>query len=127
LHRTHRHHAGNGRSGSIFSACIRAFHGLGRRFEDAFLFAWGHYDKKQLIIDCRRHEIQYTLPAGFLDFKGLFYKKQKLLKRSGLESTLQQVGLRFEGRPHGALADARNTARLWRFVSEEGKKIHQKN
>lgn len=96
-------------------------------FEDAFLFAWGHYDKKQLIIDCRRHQIQYTLPAGFLDFKGLFYKKQKLLKRSGLEATLQQVGLRFEGRPHGALADARNTARLWRFVSEEGKKIHQKN
>lgn len=90
-------------------------------------FAWGHYDKKQLIIDCRRHQIQYTLPAGFLDFKGLFYKKQKLLKRSGLRATLQQVGLRFEGRPHGALADARNTARLWRFVSEEGKKIHQKN
>lgn len=84
--------------------------------EDTFLFAWGHYDKKQLVLDCRRHQIDYTLPSGFLDFKGLFFKKQKLLQRAGLEATLGQLGLAFEGRPHGALADAKNTARLWRYI-----------
>ena len=85
-------------------------------FDDAFLFSWGNYDRKQLVQDCRRHGINYTLPAGFLDFKNLFYKKQKLLKRSGLGATLTQLGLSFEGRPHSALSDAKNTAWLWRYI-----------
>ncbi len=87
-------------------------------FEDVFIFSWGHFDKKQLVLDCRRHTIQYNLPDGFLDFKNLFFKKQKLLTRMGLEATLTQVGFKFEGRAHSALSDARNTARLWRFVGE---------
>ncbi|WP_157210518.1 3'-5' exonuclease [Turneriella parva] len=100
-----------------FSAWVAAI-------EDCFLFSWGHFDKKQLVLDCRRHQIEYTLPAGFHDFKGLFFKKQKLLQRAGLEATLVQLGLRFEGRPHGALADARNTARLWRYIRpESGEKL----
>ncbi len=85
-------------------------------FDDVFLFSWGNYDRKQLVQDCRRHGIDYTLPASFLDFKNLFYKKQKLLKRSGLGATLTQLGLVFEGRAHSALSDAKNTARLWKYI-----------
>lgn len=87
--------------------------------EDCFLFSWGHYDRKQLVQDCRRHGIEYTLPKGFMDFKNLFFKKQKLLTRAGLEATITQLGLRFEGRAHSALADARNTARLLRYVNDD--------
>ena len=88
-------------------------------FDDVFIFSWGNYDKKQLLNDCRRHGIRYTLPDGFLDFKNLFFKKQKLIPRAGLELTLAHLGLKFEGRAHTALSDARNTARLWRFVAEK--------
>ncbi|MFO1479774.1 MAG: hypothetical protein U1F40_06205 [Turneriella sp.] len=76
-------------------------------FDDAFIFSWGHYDRKQLVQDCRRHEINGDLPKGFADFKNLF-KKQKLLPRQGLELTLSGC-MRFEGRPHSALSDAKNT------------------
>ncbi|MBL8034566.1 MAG: exonuclease domain-containing protein [Leptospiraceae bacterium] len=87
-------------------------------FEDVFLFSWGNYDRKQLVLDCRRHGIDYTLPKGFMDFKNLFFKKQKLLKRQGLELTLAALGLGFEGRPHSALSDAKNTARLMRYIAD---------
>ena len=87
-----------------------------KNFDDVFLFSWGNYDRKQLVQDCRRHGIDYTLPGGFLDFKNLFYKKQKLLKRAGLGATLTQLGLTFEGRQHSALSDAKNTARLWKYI-----------
>lgn len=80
------------------------------------IFTWGHYDKKLLLRDSRRHEIKFPIKNAFHDFKNIFYRRQKLLPRSGLEATLRQVGLEFEGRPHGALADAKNTARLIRFV-----------
>ena len=85
-------------------------------FDDVFIFSWGAFGSKQLVVDCRRHDIKYSLPAGFLDFKNLFFKRQKLLQRSGLEAALKQVGFAFEGRPHTALSDAANTARLWRFI-----------
>ena len=85
-------------------------------FDDAFIFSWGHYDRKQLVQDCRRHEITYDLPKGFADFKNLFFKKQKLLPRQGLELTLSGLGMRFEGRPHSALSDTKNTARLFRYI-----------
>jgi inhibitor of KinA sporulation pathway (predicted exonuclease) len=85
-------------------------------FDDVFIFSWGNFDKKQLIQDCRRHKISYSLPPGFLDFKNLFFKRQKLLVRSGLEASLGQVGLKFEGRQHSALSDALNTGRLLKFI-----------
>lgn len=95
-------------------------------FEDVFIFSWGNYDKKQLLFDCRRHGVKYALPDGFLDFKNLFFKKQKLLPRAGLGATLAQIGFKFEGREHSALSDARNTARLWRFVDEKGEIVASK-
>jgi len=86
------------------------------QYPNAPIFCWGYYDKKQLRMDCRRHELRFAIKHEFLDFKNIFYRRQKLLQRAGLEATLAQVGLRFDGRPHGALADAKNTARLVRFV-----------
>ncbi|MFO1471742.1 MAG: 3'-5' exonuclease [Turneriella sp.] len=101
---------------AFFPHVFARFDGWVKNFDDVFLFSWGNYDRKQLLQDCRRHGIDYTLPGGFLDFKNLFYKKQKLLKRSGLGATLTQLGLTFEGRPHSALSDAKNTARLWKYI-----------
>ncbi len=106
-------------SAAFFPHVFERFSKWVASIDDAFLFSWGFYDKRQLINDCRRHKVPYTLPRGFHDFKQLFFKQQKLLKRTSLEPTLIQVGLQFEGRPHGALADARNTARLWRFLAQK--------
>lgn len=42
---------------------------------------------------------------------------ENLKVRRGLSSAMEAVGLRFEGRPHNALADAINTARIWYKLS----------
>jgi inhibitor of KinA sporulation pathway (predicted exonuclease) len=105
---------------AFFPHVFQRFVAWAATFEDMFIFSWGNFDRKQLVLDCRRHTIPYALPDGFLDFKNLFFKKQKLLTRMGLEATLGQVGFKFEGKPHSALSDAKNTARLWRFVAEIG-------
>lgn len=103
-------------TGAFFPHVFARFEKWVNSYDDVFIFSWGNYDRKQLLQDSRRHAVPYNLPKGFLDFKNLFYKKQKLLKRSGLGATLTQVGLEFEGRPHSALSDAKNTARLAKFV-----------
>ena len=88
-----------------FSTCIQ-------QFPEIVFMHWGSYDRKALMADCQFHNIAYTLPETSIDFKKLFYNKMNLGKRAGLNDTLQKVGLSFEGKPHSALSDAKNMARL---------------
>jgi inhibitor of KinA sporulation pathway (predicted exonuclease)/anti-anti-sigma regulatory factor len=81
-------------------------------FQNIIFLHWGSYDRKALEADCRFHEIPYTLPPTSLDFKKVFYCEMNIGKRAGLNETLAKVDLRFEGKPHSALSDAKNTSRL---------------
>jgi len=87
-----------------------------KKFDDALIFTWGSFDQKQLQLDCKFHGVTFSREHDFADFKKLFYKSIILPQRTGLEKTLNQMGLVFEGKPHSALSDAANTARLFSFL-----------
>lgn len=74
--------------------------------------SWGAYDFRQFQQDLRRHGIAGCLPDQHLNLKKLFAKQQCLKKRPALSTALALTGLQFDGRPHHALDDARNAARL---------------
>jgi inhibitor of KinA sporulation pathway (predicted exonuclease) len=99
-------------SAETFPTVFAEFSTWVQQFPDLVFMHWGSYDRKALMADCYFHRIAYTLLETSIDFKKLFYNKMNLGKRAGLNETLQKVGLTFEGKPHSALSDARNTARL---------------
>lgn len=75
------------------------------------LCAWGDYDRRQLQRDCQRHGIDYPFGDGYLNLKQAFSASQGV-RQMGLMAALAQMELRFEGRCHRGIDDARNTARL---------------
>lgn len=104
-------------SAATFPVVFAEFSTWVQRFPEIVFMHWGSYDRKALMADCQFHKIAYTLPETSIDFKKLFYNKMNLGKRAGLNETLQKVGLSFEGKPHSALSDAKNMARLVQILS----------
>lgn len=108
-----------------FPGVFYSFSSWAQQYGDLLFMHWGSYDRKALIADCHFHKIEYTLPGTSIDFKKLFYLEMNLGKRAGLNETLQKAGLQFEGKPHSAISDARNMARLVeKYFNHLESKVH---
>lgn len=101
-----------------FPTVFAKFSDWANQCSDFTLTHWGSYDRKALIADCNFHSVPYTLPITSIDFKKLLYRKLNLGERHGLAETIKNLGLKFEGTPHSAVSDARNTARLFTVLLE---------
>lgn len=82
------------------------------------LFAsWGEYDMRQFQRDCRQHGVAYPF--------GRHWNLKRAVARhlgrkpAGMSAILAELGLALEGTHHRGLDDARNIARVVRFVFEE--------
>jgi inhibitor of KinA sporulation pathway (predicted exonuclease) len=71
---------------------------------------WGS-DHKPLTRICKDNCINYEFK--FLDLGTLFKQLAKLKDPISVANALKMLGLEFEGKPHDALVDARNTARIY--------------
>ena len=83
--------------------------------------SWGNYDLKQIKADCKRHGIPF--PGSFnnhINLKWLFAEKFNC-RPCGMRKALNKLGLPLAGSHHRALDDARNIARIAKFVLEKGK------
>jgi len=87
---------------------------------EATLCSWGNYDRNQLLVDCRRHQLEPpALLESYLNLKGKFSERQNG-RRYGVKRALRLLGIPFEGTHHRGIDDARNIARiLIRILSEE--------
>ncbi|MCB2251018.1 3'-5' exoribonuclease [Pseudomonas chlororaphis] len=75
--------------------------------------SWGDYDRKQLLQEWQRAQLQSLLAQlPHMNLKQRFAKARRLERPLGLNGALQLAGLQFSGQQHRALEDARNTARL---------------
>lgn len=99
-------------SGDIRTACPfpEVITSLTTQFapSDALCCTWGN-DAVPIAATCHEHGLRMPL-RNLLDlaqlFQGLFLLKQA----ASLRAAVSMLGLEFEGIPHGALPDARNTA-----------------
>lgn len=80
-------------------------------------YSWGLYDLQQLEYDAgpERWDVPLRLPEH-RNAKKLFQKNQlKNGRQVGLRKALEIVGLKFDGKHHRAVDDARNLARLLHY------------
>ena len=79
--------------------------------------SWGDYDRKQLLQEWQRLQIDSGLSrVPHMNLKQRFAKARRLERPLGLNGALQLAGMQFSGQQHRALEDARNTARLLPLV-----------
>ncbi|GAB3374745.1 3'-5' exonuclease [Azotobacter armeniacus] len=75
--------------------------------------SWGDYDRRQLEQEWRRYGLTSSLATiPHINLKQRFADTRQLKRAVGLKTALQLAGMSFQGQPHRALEDARNTARL---------------
>lgn len=80
--------------------------------DKALLCSWGGYDRDQLRRDAARSGVRLPFGERHLNLKSSFARHGMLERELGVGAALSSVGLRFEGRAHRGLDDARNIARL---------------
>lgn len=79
--------------------------------------SWGDYDRKQLLQEWQKLQLDSALSrVPHMNLKQRFAKARRLERPLGLNGALQLAGMQFTGQQHRALEDARNTARLLPLV-----------
>lgn len=78
--------------------------------------SWGAYDRNQFGQDARFHGVELPFGDEHFNVKRGFSRAVGSDRRFGMASALRRVGLPLEGTHHRALDDARNIAKLLRYV-----------
>jgi inhibitor of KinA sporulation pathway (predicted exonuclease) len=81
------------------------------KIQDITFCSWGYYDKKQLMKDCKLHNVKYPF-STHRSLKHEFAKKRKT-KPMGLKKALEICGFKLEGTHHRALDDAKNIVKIF--------------
>lgn len=83
--------------------------------EDYLLCSWGNFDKKQLIKDCKLHNIESDWVEKHINIKQQYREILRLPKPKGLHWAVKAEGYEFTGIQHRAISDAENLAKI--FIS----------
>lgn len=78
--------------------------------------SFGGTDRLRLAAQCKREGLPFPLTGSHIDIRRLTEQHFGWWRRRSLVATMAALGLKFQGRPHGALADAENAAKVLRAV-----------
>lgn len=103
---------------TVYSKFVSWASQVGVRSEQpiALLASWGCYDYGQLIKDCMLHKIKFQFKHEHINVKGMFSD----FTGSGMVGLNEALALRqmnFEGQPHNAIDDVRNTYRILKEIT----------
>ena len=91
-------------------------------YEPFSLYSWSLTDMNVLLdeIDhkCPEDEIYDRFFVHWIDLQKIYQRQMGFYKSMGLTNALGTLGIYFDGTEHGALADARNTAAIMRYMSD---------
>lgn len=85
-------------------------------YPDYEFCSWGDYDKKQFMQDCQYHGLAYPFSGLHRNLKAEFSTAMSSKKRFGLGGAIRKIGLEFEGIAHRGMDDARNIAKIYRYL-----------
>lgn len=74
--------------------------------------SWGLYDRTMFQQQCARMGVRYPFSDRHMNIKSLFARTITRRERVGMETALQLLDLRLEGRHHRGVDDAWNIARI---------------
>jgi inhibitor of KinA sporulation pathway (predicted exonuclease) len=81
--------------------------------------SWGEFDKRQLNVDAKLHNIDLPWLDAHVCFQEHFSKWKGSRDQIGLKNGLKDEGIKWSGTEHRAIDDARNMARLFAQVAPE--------
>ena len=81
--------------------------------------SWGDYDRKQFEKDSVVHQVPYPFSGQHRNLKKEFSTALSEKKRYGLGMAIRRIGLEFDGTAHRGIDDARNIAKVYRFLLEQ--------
>lgn len=102
-----------------FEEVITEFRKWTFSFKNPIFCSWGNYDKNQLKQDCNFYNVKYPFNEKHINIKQKFATNLGLRKGIGLGKALQKVNLQFQGISHRGIDDARNMARLAKYIFVE--------
>jgi inhibitor of KinA sporulation pathway (predicted exonuclease) len=91
--------------------------------------SWGSWDRKLFEQECTNKHLIYPFSKQHINVKALFGSTRSG-HGCGLGRACKILGIPFEGRPHTAIADSYNTAKVWLAIingetNHEYKSTHQ--
>jgi inhibitor of KinA sporulation pathway (predicted exonuclease) len=99
---------------------FKAWIGMDKKY---FLCSWGFYDKKQFTADCNLHKLDIEWLKNHMSIKHQHAGLKKLKHPVGLGYAITHEGMKFEGKAHRGIDDARNISRIflkyftkWKFM-----------
>ena len=81
--------------------------------DDYLLCSWGGFDKRQLIVECKRHDIETAWLEYHINMKDQYQKIKRFRQPIGLKKAVEREGFEFTGIPHRGISDAENTAKIF--------------
>ena len=81
--------------------------------DDYVLCSWGSFDRKMLIKDCQRHQMEHRWAKQHVNMKEQYMRLNRLNKSMGLKTALKREGMPFEGVQHRGITDAENTVKIF--------------
>lgn len=88
------------------------------------LCTWSDWDGITLSKECARKKLRKPPYLGqWIDVRKIFMRHYKI-KPTSFNYALNHVGLKFVGKPHSGIDDARNLARLVTKMKRDGAKFH---
>ena len=96
--------------------------------DDYIIFSWSDNDIWQLMRECELKGIEYNEEVRYMfnhwkDFQAEFCSMLNLERQISLTDAVLIGGLDFSGHAHDGLIDARNTADLYRQISDTGSEV----
>ncbi len=80
--------------------------------EEYALCSWGGFDKRQLVADCKLHQLDATWVESHINIKEQYKQLRKLRQPIGLKKAVEREGFEFTGVAHRAFTDAENLAKI---------------
>ena len=97
-----------------FDVVAEAFQDWANIFEEDYvLCAWGNFDKRMLIQDCKLHEMDYHWAEKFINLKEQYRNIRRLRRPQGLKAVVEKEGFEFTGIHHRGISDAENLAKVF--------------
>ena len=79
--------------------------------------SWGFFDCRLLVSEQERNDAKFSfMQAPHINLKKAWRRTTKQRRQNGLAAALRYHELDFEGVPHRAIFDAKNTARILPFI-----------
>lgn len=106
-------------SAPLFDEVISDFKIWVNKFENPVFCSWGYFDKNILLRECRVSNSDFPFDHRHINMKKSFAKKAGLKRGIGLGKALNYSNIEFEGTAHRGIDDARNMAKLAKFVFKD--------